>query len=239
MTARCTLPPAASSARRWSPAARRGILSLALAAASTLLGGAPAEPKPVIWTLHDASQIGGYSTELTGRPAARGGGLVFDGARDGVFVPAIPLVGAKQFTIEVLFSPAEGGGAAQRFVHVEDNAGRRALIELRLDSQGEWWLDTFMSAGGATRGLVLIDPARRHPVNRWYWAALRYDGATLAHFVDGVKECEGTGVFAPFEQGRVSLGVRQNKVSWFKGAIREVRFSLIALAPEKLQRAKP
>jgi hypothetical protein len=35
------------------------------------------------------------------------------------------------------------------------------------------------------------------------------------------------------------VGVRQNKVYWFKGAIKEVRFTPAALAPEKLQRVKP
>jgi len=36
--------------------------------------------------------------------------------------------------------------------------------------------------------------------------------------------------------GQISLGVRQNKVYWFKGGIREVRFHSAALTPENLQR---
>jgi hypothetical protein len=58
----------------------------------------------------------------------------------------------------------------------------------------------------------------------------------MAHFVDGVKEREAAATFPPFGAGRISLGVRQNRVSWFKGGIREVRFHTIALSPDKLQR---
>ena len=36
--------------------------------------------------------------------------------------------------------------------------------------------------------------------------------------------------------GQVSLGVRQNKVYWFKGGIREVRWHATALKAEQLQR---
>ena len=166
------------------------------------------------------------------------GAAVFDGAKDGVFVPALPLAGVKQFTIEILFSPAEGGPAEQRFFHLQDTAESRVMIETRLDGKGGWWLDTYL--GTPKGGKPLIDPKRVHATNKFYWAAVSYDGSNMKHFINGEKELEASGVtFGPFtDAGKVSLGVRQNKVYWFKGAIREVRFTPAALPPEKLQRVK-
>jgi hypothetical protein len=60
----------------------------------------------------------------------------------------------------------------------------------------------------------------------------------MSHFVNGQKELEKAVTFALFVDGQTSLGVRQNRVFWYKGAIREVRFHSVALAEEKLQRVK-
>jgi hypothetical protein len=193
-----------------------------------------------IWRLDNTTRLAGHALTVEGAPRVAeidgAKALIFDGARDGLFVPAIPIAGAKQFTIEVLLRPAEGGPPEQRFFHAQDAIGRRALLETRLDSKGRWWLDTFLRGEGNDRGLALIDPKKTHPTDRWHWVALRYDGATMTHFVNGVKELEGPIAYAPLGEGTISIGVRQNKVYWFKGAIREVRFHTEAIAPEKLQR---
>ena len=39
--------------------------------------------------------------------------------------------------------------------------------------------------------------------------------------------------FAPHGPGRTSLGVRQNLVYWYKGAIRKARFTRAVLSPEQ------
>ena len=193
-----------------------------------------------VWRLDNTTQLDGHALAVEGAPRIAeiegAKALVFDGAHDGLFVPAIPIAGAKQFTIEVLLRPAEGGPPEQRFFHVQDPAGRRALLETRLDGKGHWWLDTFLRGEGNDRGLALIDPKKTHPTDRWHWVALRYDGATMSHFVNGTKELEGKLAYAPLGEGTISIGVRQNKVYWFKGAIREVRFHTEAIAPEQLQR---
>jgi len=191
-----------------------------------------------VWRVNEVKRVGGHATEVIGAPRAVEGAVVFDGKQDGLLVPDLPLAGARAWTIEVLFNPAEGGGEAQRFVHLEDTQGRRTLIETRLNGRGGWWLDTHVRMGDADRGLTLIDPQRVHATDRWYWAALRYDGRILTHYVNGVKELEGPVEFGPMGQGRISLGVRQNRVYWFKGAIREVRFTRAALGAEQLQRGK-
>ena len=191
-----------------------------------------------MWSLAEVKKVGGVATEVLGAPKVVDGAAVFDGAKDGVFVPALPLAGAKQFTIEILFSPAEGGPAEQRFFHLQDAAESRVMIETRLDGKGGWWLDTYL--GTPKGGKPLIDPKRVHATNKFYWAAVSYDGSNMKHFINGEKELEASGVtFGPFtDAGKVSLGVRQNKVYWFKGAIREVRFTPAALPPEKLQSVK-
>ncbi len=194
-----------------------------------------------IWRMDQLLRIDHHPVEVIGRPGLLdsevGPALRFDGRSDGLVVPSIPFAGARAYTIEVLFYPEADGPTEQRFWHAQDVAQSRALLETRLDGKGGWWLDTFITnpAGG---GVALIDPTRVHPVGRWYWVALRYDGERMAHFVDGQKELERVARFAPLGAGRISLGVRQNRVHWFKGLIREVRYATEALPDERLQRRR-
>ena len=195
-----------------------------------------------VWRLDNLERIGGHAVEVIGGPRvselAGGPGIVFDGTKDGLFVPAIPFAGAEHFTIEILFRPEADGLRAQRFLHVQDTQGYRALIETRLDGRGAWYLDTFICTGAEETGVALVEPKNLHPTGRWYWAALRYDGKMMAHFVNGRKELERAANFKPITDGKISLGVRQNKVYWFKGAIREVRFHREALPDDRLQRGE-
>ena len=55
----------------------------------------------------------------------------------------------------------------------------------------------------------------------------------MRHYIDGKLELSGKIAMKPFDRGRVSIGVRQNKVYRFKGAVRKVRFSHAALAPHQ------
>jgi hypothetical protein len=208
-----------------------------LAVVALWLASGARAAEATVWRLDEAKRIGGNATEVIGAPRLADGAVVFDGVKDGLFVAANPLAGWRAFTVEVLFRPTEGGPTEQRFFHAQDTGAARVMIETRLDGAGAWWLDTFLLKPGNT-GLPLIDATRKHPTGRWHWVALRYDGKTMAHFVNGVKELEGDVVFGPMGEGKISLGVRQNRVHWFKGDIREVRFASEALAEEKLQRLK-
>ena len=205
-----------------------------------LLAGAAPLAAQEIWRVENTAKIGGHAVTVIGAPRVQEQdgrrAVVFDGAHDGLLVPAVPLAGAKAYTIEILFWPAEGGLAEQRFFHAQDADERRAMIETRLDGKGSWWLDTYIQTGPP--GVTLVDRTKLHPTNRWYWAALRYDGTTMAHFVNGRKELERPAAYTPFTTGQTSLGVRQNKVFWFKGAIREVRFHREALPEAKLQKVQ-
>ena len=196
---------------------------------------------PLVWALAAIETVGGLKLEVGGAPRALaadedGPGVWFDGVADGLWLPVNPIAGCAQFTIEVLIRPAAGGPEEQRYFHVEDATGNRGLLELRL--RGETWcLDAFLKSGDAK--LTLIDRAKLHPAGRWTWVALRYDGRTMSVWVDGGKELEGAVAFAPMGAGRTSLGVRQDRRSWFRGAIREVRISAEALAEERMQRGRP
>jgi len=192
---------------------------------------------PSVWRVEALKEIGGHATDVIGAPKIGAGAVVFDGEKDGLLVANNPLAGLATWTVEVLFKADETGPAEQRFWHAQDVAGARVLIETRLDGMGSWWLDTYAVKPGQ-EGRTLIDPKRRHATGKWHWVALRYDGKTLAHFVNGEKEREGEVVLGPMGEGKTSLGVRQNRVHWFKGAMREVRVTPVALAEGKLQRVE-
>src|SRR5207244_4068668 len=97
-----------------------------------------------------------------------------------------------------------------------------------------WWLDTHLrsKSGQAT----LIDSKLIHPAGEWHWVALVYDGKKMTHYVNGVLEKEAALEFPPMSAGETSIGVRLNRVYWFKGCIEQVRFDPAALAPGALQK---
>ncbi len=53
----------------------------------------------------------------------------------------------------------------------------------------------------------------------------------MRHYVNGKMELAGKITIKPMGNGRTSIGVRQNKVFWFKGAVRKTRFTNRALSP--------
>jgi hypothetical protein len=87
--------------------------------------------------------------------------------------------------------------------------------------------------------LTLLDRGKLHAADQWHWVALVFDGETMAHYVNGRKELEGKVAFRPMTRGRMSIGVRLNKVSWYKGCIREIRLTPRALQEQSLQQPPP
>lgn len=150
--------------------------------------------------------------------------MEFDGVDDGLLVDANPIAGLERFTIEVVFEPAADGPDEQRFLHIEETAApNRAILELRMLPGARWALDTYLRSGDAA--LTLLDRTLAHAAATWHVAALTWDGRTMAHYVDGRRELSGRVAFTPLGAGRTSIGVRQNRVSWFKGRIRQIRMS--------------
>ncbi|MCX6549575.1 MAG: glycosyl hydrolase family 28 protein [Acidobacteria bacterium] len=191
----------------------------------------------VVWTLDNLKTIGGHAVSLIGAPRVvatpAGPAIEFDGVHDGLLLEVNPIEGLAQFTVEALIEPASDGPAEQRFIHIsETGTDRRVMMETRILPDHSWSLDTFLL--DAPPGLTLLDRAKTHATDGWHVASLTYDGKTMTHYVDGVRDGEGAVPFGPMKTGRVSIGVRQNLVSWFKGKIAVIRISPEALPAERL-----
>ena len=206
----------------------RRSLIVSLAALPTL-----AADQAVTWTFDRLDRIGGHPTQIFGTPrvidTGKGKAIEFDGVEDAVFIDNHPLAGATVFTWEVIFRPAKGGRPEQRFFHMQETGSiHRYLMETRLIGD-EWCLDTF--AASSTGQQAMMDRKLLHPLDQWHHVALVYDGTQMRHYVNGKLELSATVALAPQTEGRTSVGVRINKVDYFRGAIRLARMSRRALAP--------
>ena len=208
-----------------------------------LLPGAAQSPAPAseVWVLDRLDQIGGHPTTILGNPRVidtpLGKAIEFDGIDDAIFLDVHPLAGAETFTWEVVFRPDSGGAPEQRFFHLQERDPKtredtqtRLLFETRL-LDGRWCLDSFAFSPSGSK--ALIDRTLLHALDAWHHAVLVYDGKEMRHYVDGVQELAAQVRLTPQGQGRTSLGVRINRVNYFKGAIRMARMTRRALAPEE------
>ncbi len=75
-----------------------------------------------------------------------------------------------------------------------------------------------------------------HPVGKWYHVALVVDDGKMVNYVNGKVELEGDLDFGPINTGETSIGVRLNRVSWFKGAVYTVLITPRALNPDEFTR---
>jgi hypothetical protein len=194
----------------------------------------------VVWAIDNVQSIAGYKTTAVGTPMAidapAGKAVQFDGVGDALFVENHPLAGLSKFTAEIIFRPDSGGATAQRFFHMSENgSGSRVLFETRLPGDGKWVLDVFVESKGGN--VALYAPQFLHPLDAWYNVAAVVDGARATSYVDGQEEMSVNLTFQPHMQGQTSIGVRINKMYFFKGAIRLARFTPRALLPAEFLRA--
>jgi len=183
------------------------------------------------WQIDDLKSIGGRPPTVIGQPevikTAWGKAILFNGTDQGLVLEASPVAGLKAFTVEAIFRPDAGGAKEQRWLHVQgDSRDDRVLLEIRLDGD-QWFLDTFIKSGEDR--CTLYAEKFKHPLGKWYHIALVFDGQTMTHYVDSQAEMSGPLTMTPLVQGKTSLGVRMNRVYWFKGAISKVRFTDRAL----------
>jgi hypothetical protein len=192
--------------------------------------------KSVEWAIDSTRTIGGLKVEVQGAPsvvrAEAGDALLFNGADDALFLTANPLDGAACVTVEAVFRPDAGGLPEQRFVHIqEDGSENRILLETRASPQS-WYGDTYIRSGATDS--PLNDPALTHPFGQWHTMAMVFDGREMIQYLDGRRELSAAIRFDPLRAGRISIGCRINRIHWFKGAIRLLRFTRAALQPHQL-----
>ena len=228
-------------------------VSMAILVASLWRGPAPARglaglPASVTWTLDLLDRIGGHPTRVEGNSRVIstpiGKAVQFDGVHDALFIDNHPLAGAETFTFEAIVRP-DGGDFEQRWFHLAERDAKtgqvtnvdpktradtnsRFLFELRVVGS-QWYLDAFVNGPGYSRALMVQD--KRHPLGRWYHVAQVYDGAEYRSYVNGELQGKAEISFRPQGPGRAAVGVRLNRVNYFKGAVRQARFTPRALSP--------
>lgn len=194
----------------------------------------------ITWNLDRIDSVGGYpATKLNELPTVietpSGKATHFNGINEALLVKGNPLGNAKEFTIELVIKPDSSTNPLnleQRYFHVKsiNNDDRRILIELRLKSNQQWSLDTFIKSE-SSRSALLDSVKFTHPVGQWYHLALVYKNGEMKHYVNGVEELSGKVIYVPIENGQISLGARQDPRNWYKGAIRKIRMTRRALKP--------
>ncbi len=195
---------------------------------------------PIIWKFDRLDAVGGIPTHVEGHPqliaTLAGRAVAFNGVDDALIIDQHPLAGAATFTMEAIFRP-DGGAFEQRWLHLaefdpasNDAQSPRTLFEIRV-VEDKWYLDAFTTGPGYNQALVV--PEKTFPVGRWYRVQQTFDGKIYRAYVDGMLQAEAPLDFKPHGAGRSSIGMRINRVSYFKGAILEARFTPLALKVEE------
>jgi hypothetical protein len=199
----------------------------------------PDQPDSETWNFDRLDQIGGHPVTVVGDPQVidtpLGKAAEFDGIDDALFFDVHPLANAATFTWEAVFRP-DGGAAEQRWFHLNETPpdgaeqANRMLFEIRvIDDQ--WCLDAFVRSGASSK--ALLDRSRLQPLGRWYHVAAVYDGREFRSYINGRLDGSAELDLPPQGPGRTSVGVRINKVNYFKGAVRQSRFTRRALQPNE------
>jgi hypothetical protein len=224
-----------------------GVLALVFAATPQARAQDGKSPGPEVWIFDRTENIGGLPTTVLGHPRVidtpLGKAVEFNGIDDALLIGEHPLAGAVTFTFEAIFRPDPAGAPEQRWFHLseqdpgtEKDTDTRLLFETRLIADS-WCLDAFVNTPAGSQ--ALLDRNLLHPLGRWYHVAMVYDGSEFRSYVNGVVQGKATVRFTPEGKGHTSVGVRINRVNYFKGAIREARFTRSVLKPEEFIKVPP
>lgn len=178
--------------------------------------------------------MAGFS--ISGKPkiikSPYGNAILFNGIDDAFFLENNPLNGLSSFTIEAIIRQDADGPEEQRFLHIGGSDSDRLLLETRTTKENTWYLDTFILCGESKK--AVIEPTLVHPTGKWYHVVLTLDEkGKMTNYINGKKELEGEVIYKPINSGTMSFGARQNKISWFKGAIYKIRISRVVLEPKE------
>ena len=215
------------------------IVKPACCAAALLCVATAADPPAVTWTFDRVDRIGGHPITVLGHPRVidtpDGKAVEFNGVDDALFIDVHPLAGAREFTWEAIFRP-DGGQAEQRWFHLQERGSdNRMLFEIRV-IDGRWCLDAFAQSGAEQK--ALLNRKSLHALGEWYHVAAVYDGREFRNYINGVQDGAAVLHLEPQGPGQTSVGVRINKVYYFKGAVRLARFSRRALTPAEFLKVR-
>lgn len=221
---------------------------ISIAAIALVAWSADGSTATELWRFDTLERIGGHPVTVLGHPqlidTAAGKAVQFNGVDDALFIDDHPLAGAQTFTWEVIFRPDTGGAPEQRFFHLQErdpstgqDTPARMLFEIRVIGD-RWCLDSFLGADTAANSRTLIDRSKLHSLDAWHHVAAVYDGREFRNYVDGVEQEASAVPFTPQQAGHSSVGVRINKVYYFKGAIFEARMTRRALSPAEFVKVR-
>ena len=194
------------------------------------------------WKLNNLVETGGHRIQVFGNPKVVdteiGKAVQFNGNGDMLLVDFNPIGEAKEFTVEVVFKPdaCYPENTAPRFIHIQDPQdpdAKRIMIELRLNEKNQCYLDGYLKTD--TGSLVLIDKNLVHPTGVWMHAAVTYKSNILTTYLNGEKQLSGKIGYKEMiinYTGKVVIGGRMNKISWYKGLIKTLKVTKVALEPE-------
>ena len=214
---------------------------------TAITGAAASNSEPEVWRFDQIDSIGCHPTAVLGHPhvidSPYGKAVEFNGVNDALFVGVHPLAGASRYTWEVIFRPDADGAEAQRFFHLQEqdpktgkDTDNRMLLEIRI-VDGQWCLDSFASSNGNNR--TLLNCKALHTLGKWYRVTAVYDGKQLRNYVGDELEGSGDLKLVPQLAGHSSIGVRINKIYWFKGAVLMARMTKNALPIEQFLKMPP
>ena len=186
------------------------------------------------WTIADLLMTGSTNVEINGSPkltdSPYGKAVYFNGSSDALFLKDMPLKSLNEFTVEMIFNPDTSAPFEQRILHIGEVSDDRMLLEIRA-VDGQWYFDGFISSSIHSR--ALIDENKKHPLSQWYHVAMVVGSDQMTTYVNGRLELSESFTYSPIQTGQTSIGVRQNKRSWFKGSIYKIRISPQILNPSQ------
>ena len=207
-----------------------------------------AEVDKVVWNIDNLRSIGGYEVTIYGNPKIittdQGNALEFNSnaviapqtnAGDRIQVKGNPIsTGNSEFTIEMIFKPyATATDFAPRIIHIchPDSMSGPRVMTMEIRSTSTWTTDFYIKS---VTGSGIMGTAK-YPTDQWMHLAMTYKNKVLTGYVNGLLDVSKTGnIYTGLPAtAEVSLGGRMNNINYFKGLIRKLIFSTIALEPSQ------
>lgn len=191
------------------------------------------------WLLANLLREKSSAITISGNPqivtSPFGDAVSFNGTNDAFFLNELPLKSLPEFTVEMIFKPETNGVFEQRILHIGESTNDRMLLEIRA-VEDNWYFDGYTASGSNKK--ALIDEKLIHPLEQWYHVAFVVTPKSRTTYVNGKQELSLDFPFLPIESGQTSIGVRMNKVCWFKGAIYKIRITPKQVAPKNFIKFK-